>query len=143
MMMMPPAVAAHFTLGERAVLYVVAQEVKLHGQCNLYTDQIAAFAGVGRSTCRNALREAKQLCLIRIDERRLSARYNDANRITITNREWCTWLAHRKETVKSSKPTYQQESRGKAFARRGRYVGEARPMKRAFEGVAKVAAGPK
>jgi len=108
MMMMPPTVAAHFTLGERAVLYVVAQEVKLHGQCDLYTDQIAAFAGVGRTTCRNALRIAKRLGLIQIDERRLSARYNDANRITIISREWRVWLAYgRKETVKNVKPTYQ------------------------------------
>jgi transposase len=107
--MMPPGLAAQFTVGERAVLYVVATEVKRHGQCDLYTDQIAAFAGVGRSTARNALRQAKRLGLIQVEERRLSRRYNDANRITIISREWRVWLAHgsRRETVKNSKPTYQ------------------------------------
>jgi hypothetical protein len=106
--MMPPGLAAAFTVGERAALYVVATEVKRRGQCDLYTDQIAAFAGVGRTTCRNALRIAKRLGLIQIDERRLSARYNDANRITIISREWRVWLAYgRKETVKNVKPTYQ------------------------------------
>jgi hypothetical protein len=68
--MMPPGLAARFTVGERAVLYVIAQQVKLRGQCDLYINQIAAFAGVGRTTCRNALRIAKRLGLIEIDERR-------------------------------------------------------------------------
>jgi hypothetical protein len=113
--MMPPGLAMQFTVGERAVLYVVATEVKRRGQCDLYIDQLAAFAGVGRSTCRNALRQAKRLGLIQIDERRLSRRYNDANRITIISREWCAWLAHgrtapdpwQKETVKNVKRTQQ------------------------------------
>jgi hypothetical protein len=108
--MMPPGLAAQFTVGERAVLYVIAQEVKRRGQCDLYTDQIAAFAGVCRSTARNAVRTAKRLGLIQVDERRLSRRYNDANRITIVSREWLVWLAHgRGETVKNVKPTQQPD----------------------------------
>ena len=59
---------------------------------------------------RNAQRTAKRLGLIQIDERRLSRRYNDANRITIISREWLAWLAHgRKETVKNVKPTRQPD----------------------------------
>jgi hypothetical protein len=105
--MMPPGLAAQFTVGERAVLYVIATEVKRRGQCDLYVDQIAAFAGVGRTTARNALRTAKRLGLIQVDERRLSRRYNDANRITITSREWLAWLTHgQKETVKNAKRTH-------------------------------------
>jgi hypothetical protein len=106
--MMPPGLAAQFTVGERAALYVIAQEVKRRGQCDLYIDQIAAFAGVCRTTARNALRIAKRLGLIQIDERRLSRRYNDANRVTIVSREWCAWLAHgQKQSVKNTKPTQQ------------------------------------
>ena len=90
------------------MLYVIATEVKRRGQCDLYNGQIAAFAGVGPTTARNALRAAKRLGLIEVDERRLSRRYNDANRITIVSREWLAWLAHgQKETVKNVKPTYQ------------------------------------
>jgi hypothetical protein len=59
--MMPPGLAARFTVGERAVLYVVAAEVQRRGQCDLYIDQIAAFAGVERTTTFNALRMAKRL----------------------------------------------------------------------------------
>jgi hypothetical protein len=106
--MMPPGLAARFTVGERAALYVVATEVKRRGQCDLYIDQIAAFAGVGRSTTRNALRTAKRLGLIEVDQRRLSARYNDANKVTIISREWRMWLTYgQKETVKNAKPAYQ------------------------------------
>jgi hypothetical protein len=108
------------------VLYVVATEVERHGQCDLYIDQIAAFAGVGRSTCRNALREAKRLGLIQVEERRLSWRYNDANRITIVSREWLVWLAHgRKETVKKSRPTYQPSL---STSRRGSANGSIRQV---------------
>jgi hypothetical protein len=142
--MMPPGLALHFTVGEQAVLSVVATEVKLRGQCDLYTDQIAAFAGVGRSTTRNALRQAKRLGLLQIDERRLSHRYNDANRITIVSPEWRTWLAHKpKQTVKNPKRTHQPDIQGKAFTRLGRYVDAAKPSKRLFEGGAKVAAPSK
>ena len=108
--MMPPGLAAQFTVGERAVLYVVACEIKRRGQCDLYIDQIAAFAGVGRTTARNALRLAKRSGLIEVDERRLSHRYNDANKVTIVSREWLVWLAHgRGETVKNVKPTRQPD----------------------------------
>jgi hypothetical protein len=105
--MMPPGLAMQFTVGERAVLYVIAQQVKLRGQCDLYIDQIAAFAGVCRTTARNAQRTAKRLGLIQIDERRLSRRYNDANRIAIVSREWLVWLAHGQQSVKKTKPTQQ------------------------------------
>jgi hypothetical protein len=129
---MPPGLAEQFTVGERAVLYVVAQQVKLRGQCDLYIDQIAAFAGVGRSTTRNALREAKRLNLIQVDERRLRARYNDANRVTIVSPEWRNWLAHgRKETVKNPKPIHQPEYSSRLIER---YVSVAKARKGAFEG---------
>jgi hypothetical protein len=106
--MMPPGLGARFTVGERAVLYVIAVEVKRRGQCDLYTDQIAAFAGVGRTTARNAQRLAKRLGLIKVDPRSIGRRYNDANKVTIISREWLAWLAHgQKETVKNVKPTQQ------------------------------------
>jgi len=107
--MMPQRLGCRFTVGEAACLYVVAMEVRRRGACNLYIDQIAAFAGVGRTTCRNALRTARRLGLIRIEERRLSARYNDANRITIISQEWLVWIEHgAKKTVKKPKPTTNQ-----------------------------------
>src|SRR5215212_211099 len=69
---LPPALAARFTLAEQAVLAVVALEVVKRGSCRLAIDHIAALAGVGRSSVKNALREAHGLGLVRIEERRLT-----------------------------------------------------------------------
>jgi hypothetical protein len=116
--MMPPGLAAQFTVGERAVLYVVAIEVKRRGQCDLYNDQLGGFAGVGNTTARNALRIAKRLGLIDIDHRPIGRRYNDANKVTIISREWIMWLAHgQKETVKKPTPTYQPKFQHAALNR--------------------------
>src|SRR5215218_3732661 len=70
---LPPALASRFTLAETAVLAVVAAEHVKHGRCTLTIDHIAALAGVGRTTVKNALREAQGQGLARIEERRLLA----------------------------------------------------------------------
>src|SRR5215212_11259405 len=66
---LPPQLASRFTLAEQAVLAVVAVEVAKHGACTLTIGHIAALAGVGRSSVKNALREAHGLGLVRIEER--------------------------------------------------------------------------
>src|SRR3954470_5188202 len=96
---MPPAIASRFTLAEQAVLGVVAAEVVRHGRCTLVLDHIAALAGVSRATVKRALREAQRLCLVRIEERRLSAWRNAPNVVTITSPEWSAWLRMRRKGV--------------------------------------------
>src|SRR3982750_21545 len=92
---LPPALASRFTLAETAVLAVVAAEHVKHGRCTLVIDHIAALAGVGRTTVKNALREAQRQSLLRIEERRLSAWRNAPNVVTITSPEWLSWLRMR------------------------------------------------
>src|SRR3954466_12942801 len=70
---MPPAIASRFTLAEQAVLGVVAAEVVKHGACTLPISNVAALAGVSETTVRNAIREARQLGLVHVEERRVSA----------------------------------------------------------------------
>src|SRR4051794_41771954 len=70
---LPPALAARFTLAETAVLAVLAAEVLRHSACTLTVGHIAALAGVSETTARNALREARGLGLLTIEERRLTA----------------------------------------------------------------------
>ena len=55
---MPDDIRCHYTEGERAVLCVVAGEVKRQGISDLSIDEIAARAGVSRTTAQNALRIA-------------------------------------------------------------------------------------
>jgi hypothetical protein len=117
--MMPPGLALKFTVGERACLYVIATEIKRRGACSLYVDAIAAFAGVCRSTAKNAIRAAKRLRLIEVTERKLAPDWNAANIITIVAPEWLTWLAHGRTemTVKKMSTTNQPDFNPRAVSR--------------------------
>jgi hypothetical protein len=90
---MPPSLAAKFTWGEVAVLRVIGDQVKRHGSCSLYIDAIAAMAGMHRTTVQNALRQARRLGLITVEERRPPGRRKSLNNIVrIVSEEWLTWL---------------------------------------------------
>jgi hypothetical protein len=90
---MPPSLAAKFTWGEVAVLRVIGDQVKRHGTCSLYIDAIAAMAGMHRTTVQNALRQARRLGLITVEERRPPGRRKSLNNIVrIVSQEWLTWL---------------------------------------------------
>jgi hypothetical protein len=89
---MPPALRAFFTEGQRAVLCIVVGEVKRHGTCTLPYDQIAALAGVCRTTVQTTMHEARRLGLINITERARPGRKNLTNVIRIVSAEWLTWM---------------------------------------------------
>jgi hypothetical protein len=89
---LPPALAARFTLAETAVLAVIAAEVLRHSACTLTVGHVAALAGVSETTVRNALRAARGLGLLTIEERRLTAWRNAPNVVRIVSREWRAWL---------------------------------------------------
>ena len=89
---LPPALAARFTPGEIAVLAVVAAEVCRRGDCRLAVGHLAAVAGVSETLVRNALREARALGLVTLEERRVTAWRNDTNVVRIVSAEWSSWL---------------------------------------------------
>ncbi|MEN3287832.1 MAG: hypothetical protein V7634_2132 [Bradyrhizobium sp.] len=100
---MPPAMRARFTEGQRAVLAIVVGEVKRRGVCDLPYDQIAALAGVCRTTVQTTMHEARRLGFINITERPRPGRKNLTNLIRIASTEWITWIgrgpvAHRPDT---------------------------------------------
>ncbi len=90
---LPPQLAARFTPGEIAVLAVVAAEVARRGDCRLAIGHIAALAGVSETLVRKALREARHLGLVTIEERAITAWRNDTNVVRIISEEWRAWLA--------------------------------------------------
>ena len=90
--LVPSRLAAHFTIGELAVLAVVAGEVKRRGLCEWPLDRIAALAGVCRTTAQNALRQAKKLNLLTVTERRYRGRASGFNTVRITDALWLSWL---------------------------------------------------
>jgi hypothetical protein len=89
----PAKVAAAFTLGELAVLSVIAREVQRRdGACSLPIDAIAALAGVSRTTAQNTLRQARHLGLLEVKERRRRGLPSLTNVIKVISKEWSAWL---------------------------------------------------
>lgn len=124
---MPPQLAAHFTCAELAVLKIVGDEVRARGACNRSIAEIAARAGVGRTTVQNALRLAAKLCLIIVQERRRDGQKNLPNVLRIASREWLAWNATRAKAkpapsigFKLMNPTGIQEKRIEGFSRKER-----------------------
>src|SRR4051794_1175830 len=89
---LPPAIAARFTLAEQAALAVIAAEHRKRGDCRLTNGELADAAGVSVTTVKNALRAARALGLISIEERRLTAFRNASNVLRITDASWRAWL---------------------------------------------------
>ena len=93
---LPPALAWRFTPGEQAVLFVIAADCYARGLCDRCHDEIAARAGVSTSTVKRALRLAKLLSLVRIEERPQERAKHLPNIVRITSKEWAAWIAKRK-----------------------------------------------
>ena len=66
---LPDNLRHYYTEGQRAVLCIVAGEVKHHGICDLPIDKIAALAGVSRTSVQTAMHEARRLGHIKVTER--------------------------------------------------------------------------
>jgi hypothetical protein len=139
---MPADLRHHYTEGQRAVLCIVAGEVKHHGICELPIDKIAALAGVCRTTVQTTLHEARRLFHIRITERPQPGRKHLTNVVEITSPEWRTWIkrgptAHRPigsnpvKLVSTTKNTDRQE---KGVERAERLQGAVREVPLARSG---------
>src|SRR4051794_5136798 len=89
---MPPALACKFTVSELAVLRIIGDEVRQHGQCARCVDELAARAGVCHRMVQNALREAARLGLVTVEERRREGRRNLPNVVRVVAKEWMLWL---------------------------------------------------
>lgn len=89
---LPPALSARFTTAELAVLAVVAAEAARHGRCSLAHAHLAAVAGVSVSSVKRAMKAARDLGLVEIEVRRVSAFRNDTNLVQVVSREWLSWM---------------------------------------------------
>lgn len=89
---MPPKMSLEYTEGERAVMCIIAGEIKHHGLCDLSIDEIAARAGVCRTTAQNAMHEARRLRHITVLERPRPGMKSLTNVIRICASEWLAWV---------------------------------------------------
>lgn len=89
---MPPTIACKFTSGEQAALAVIAVEVTKRQACGMAIGAIAAIAGVSTSTVKRAIRQARALGFLTVQERRLSRYRNDTNIVRIISKAWLSWI---------------------------------------------------
>lgn len=89
---LPDNLRHHYTEGQRAVLCILAGEVKRHGVCDLPIDKIAALAGVCRTTVQTTMHEARRLGHIKITERPVPGRKSLPNLVDVVSREWLAWI---------------------------------------------------
>jgi hypothetical protein len=88
----PSRIATSFTVGELAALSIVAGEVRRRGTCTLPIDAIAAQAGICRTIVQGALRQARALGLVHVQERPQPGRKHLPNIVSITSPDWRAWL---------------------------------------------------
>ncbi|CAN7142823.1 hypothetical protein [Rhizobium sp. LjRoot254] len=91
---MPHDLRHFYTEGERAVLGVIAEQVKRKGFCDLCLDKIAEMSGVRRTTVQNAIRKARsgERAHISVQLRPRSGQKNLTNIIRIISSAWMRWL---------------------------------------------------
>jgi hypothetical protein len=92
---MPPSLACKFTVGELAALRIVTDEIREKGQCDRTVAEIAARAGICRSTAKNAVRAAATMGLLTVQERRREGQKNLPNVVRVVSREWQQWIKRR------------------------------------------------
>jgi len=105
---LPPRLAAHFTVAEQAALRVVADDLKRNRICTKFVDQIAAIAGTCRTVVKNALRKAKALRLLTVEERRVCGQRSLTNVVRFLCDVWRQWILPRRGGVIFSTTTHDQ-----------------------------------
>ncbi|CAH1692332.1 hypothetical protein CHELA1G11_21071 [Hyphomicrobiales bacterium] len=76
---MPPQLAGSFTTAELAALKIIADEVRERGQCDRTIAEIAARAGVSRTSVQNAVRRAIHEQLLQVHKQRRRGQKNGPN----------------------------------------------------------------
>ena len=92
---LPPRLAALFTVSELAALRIISDEAHAKKSCRLTIGAIAARAGCSETTARGAMRAASAAGLLLVTERRRSGAPNLPNVVQIVSPEWLIWLGKR------------------------------------------------
>jgi hypothetical protein len=102
---LPPTNAAAFTLSEQAALRVIADEMKRHGICTSCNAKIAAIAGTCVTVVKNALRKAKALRLLTVEERRRAGQRSLTNLVRFLCMAWKSWITRKGSGVRKTTTT--------------------------------------
>lgn len=99
----PAHLGRPFTTSQLAVLAIVADEVRRKGACDRSLDEIAARAGVCRTTAQTAFRVAEGAGLLSIEVRPRKGQKNLPNLVRIVSTEWVDWIARKPRAIGSNK----------------------------------------
>jgi hypothetical protein len=116
---LPNTMRHHYTEGHRSVLFVISEQVKLSGMCDMPLDKIAAKARVCRSTAKDAIKLASKLSHLSVELRPRKGAKNLPNVLRIISREWLSWLKikpskERQIGVKIFHPTKNRDKNNKS-----------------------------
>lgn len=117
---LPPHLACRYTVGEQAVLKIIADDVRHRGFCDKTMSEIAGRAGVCVRLAQLAIRRAEGDCLLKVRERRISAFRNKPNVITVLSAEWRLWM-EKKGGCKSIQRTQHQARKEKKRGKRSAF----------------------
>ncbi|SFV16244.1 hypothetical protein SAMN02799631_06344 [Methylobacterium sp. 174MFSha1.1] len=95
---LPEPLARRYTEGQRAVLFIVGEEIAVRGVCGLSVAEIAARAGVCHRHAQMTLRLAEGDGLLSITERPRKGQTHQTNLVRVLSREWAAWLQRRRPT---------------------------------------------
>ena len=84
--------------------------MRQHGHCDRTLGEMAARAGVSRTTAKNAIRAAAAMGLVTVQERRRVGQNNLPNVVRVVSREWIQWLARRAEPGEGEPPAYRGQN---------------------------------
>jgi hypothetical protein len=89
---LPPKLATRFTPSETAALAVVAWQCAVSGVCTLPLGRIANLAGVSRTKAKDAIRLARTLGMLGVEQRRRARKRSDTNVVRIRCAAWSSWI---------------------------------------------------
>jgi hypothetical protein len=107
---LPEPLARRYTEGQRAVLFIVGEEITARGVCGLSIAEIAARAGVCHRHAQMALRLAESDGLVSITERPRKGQKHQTNLVRVLSKEWAAWLQRRRPI--GCKPTPSTGTQG-------------------------------
>lgn len=97
---LPPYLAARFTPAQLSVMNVLAHLLEGHTVYDATNGQLAELAGASVGAVRNALRLAKKLELIELEQLPHPDNRLIANKIRLHSKEWSDWLARPRRRVR-------------------------------------------
>lgn len=104
---LPPRLAAMFTVSELAALRIISDEAQAKKSCRLTIGEIAARAGCSDTTARGAIRAACAAGLLLVTQRPRSGAPNLPNVVQVISAEWLAWLGKRSAKTPPRNPKHE------------------------------------